>query len=890
MALETGKQLGPYKILGSAGAGGMGEVYKATDTRLDREVAIKVLHAKVANSADIKERFEREAKVIAGLNHPNICTLFDIGSEEGIDYLVMEFIEGESLSDRLAKGPLPSDELLTVAIQIADALDKAHKQGLVHRDLKPGNVMLTKDGAKLLDFGLAKLAGGPTSNPDFSGITQTTPLTSRGTIIGTMHYMAPEQLEGKEADARSDIFAFGATLYEMATGKRAFSGESQASLIASVLTTQPEAISASQSLAPVMLDKVVSQCLTKDPDQRWQSAGDLKRALQWMAEGGSAAGFFGVEAKNAKRTSMVGWAVAAVFVAVSAVLGYMTLFPSAVTVNKVFSRLHLPEDNQLTAYGGGSLSLSSDGLKIAFVARDTISGDEMLWVRALNSDVALQLPGTKNAYFPFWSHDSRYVAFFSRTDKKLKKILASGGPALTLCDAADGRPGDWNAEDVIIFTPTAMDVVYRVSASGGESSPVTALDSTLEDYTHRWVKFLPDGDHFILFIRTRGEGGSEKDVVAVSSLSEPDKIKRLLHTKSSVAYSQGHILYMRSNTLMARPFDLAELEFRADGFPVAEGVTYLGEWSRGIFSASPDGKLAFREGPISIGSQLVIYDTSGKIIDSIGDNARQYSQAWSPDEKQILVDILDQSSSTWSIWIHNTERGIMTRFTFDSDNDYTPIWSPDGEKAAFTSQRTGGYDIHTKPVSGASESETVYSHKALTLPLDWSSDGKYILLFVEENGGDIWVLELKDSTSAYPLFNSEFGESDAEFSPDGKWVAYVSDESGKSEVYVSPFPGPGGKWQVSNNQGQFPHWSADGTKLFYVDKQDSINVAEVDGSGAGFRVGRIKKLFGINPLRPSDIFKVSGDGTRFLVNSRLEGETPATSITLIQNWHAEINK
>ncbi len=890
MTLETGKQLGHYKILGPAGAGGMGEVYKATDTRLDREVAIKVLHTKVANSADIKERFEREAKVIAGLNHPNICTLFDIGNEDGVDYLVMEFIEGESLSDRLANGPLPSEELLTVAIQIADALDKAHKQGLVHRDLKPGNVMLTKEGAKLLDFGLAKLAGGPTSNPDFSGITQTTPLTSRGTIIGTMHYMAPEQLEGKEADARSDIFAFGATLYEMATGKRAFSGESQASLIASVLTTQPESISATQSLAPVMLDKVVSQCLTKDPDQRWQSAGDLKRALQWISEGGSAAGFFGSETKKAKRTSMAGWIVAGAFVALSAVLGYMAFFPSAVPVNKVFSRLHLPEENQLTAYGGGSLSLSPDGLKIAFVARDTTSGDEMLWVRALNSNVALQLPGTKSAYFPFWSHDSRYVAFFSGTDKKLKKILASGGPALTLCDAADGRPGDWNAEDVIIFTPTATDVIHRVSASGGESSPVTALDSTLEDYTHRWVKFLPDGDHFIFFIRTGGGTGSENDVIAVSSLSEPDKIKRLLHTKSSVAYSQGHILYMRSNTLMARPFDLADLEFSADGFPVAEGVSYLENWSRGVFSASPDGKLAFREGEISMGSQLVVYDASGKIIDSIGDQALQYSQDWSPDEKQIVVDILDQSSSNWDIWIHNIEREIVTRFTFDNNDDFGPIWSPDGERVAFTSQRKGVHEINIKPVSGASESKTVYSAKAQTVALDWSSDGKYILLWVEENAEDIWVLELKDSTEAHPLFNSEFGEREAEFSPDGRWIAYTSDESGKAEVYVSPFPGPGGKWQVSNNEGAMPHWSADGTKLFYLDNKDSINVAEVDGSRAGFKVGRIKKLFGITALHPSDIYEVSGDGTRFLVNSPLQGTKPTTTMTLIQNWDAEINK
>ncbi|HSH00175.1 MAG TPA: serine/threonine-protein kinase, partial [candidate division Zixibacteria bacterium] len=367
MSIETGTQLGHYKILGPAGAGGMGEVYKATDLRLERTVAVKVLTSRVSHSTDIQARFEREAKVIASLNHPNICTLFDIGTHDGSDYLVMEYIEGESLDARITRGAMPPEELLRVAIQIADALDKAHKQGLVHRDLKPGNVMLTKEGAKLLDFGLAKLTGDSNSNPNFSAITQTTPLTGQGVIIGTMHYMAPEQLEGKEADARSDIFSLGATLYEMATGRRAFSGESQASLIASVLTKTPEPISASQSLAPVMLDKVVSQCLAKDPDQRWQSAGDLKRALQWIAEGGSAAGFFGAETPKAKRQSHLGWAVAAVFVVLSAALGYLALFPTVPPIRKVYSRLQLPENTQMSSLAGGSLSLSPDGEKIAFV-------------------------------------------------------------------------------------------------------------------------------------------------------------------------------------------------------------------------------------------------------------------------------------------------------------------------------------------------------------------------------------------------------------------------------------------------------------------------------------------------------------------------------------------
>jgi Tol biopolymer transport system component len=556
----------------------------------------------------------------------------------------------------------------------------------------------------------------------------------------------------------------------------------------------------------------------------------------------------------------------------------------------VYSKLHLPEDNQMTGLGGGSISLSPDGLKIAFVAHDTVTGEQMLWVRPFNSGVALQLPGTENAYFPFWSHDNRYIAFFSGRDQKLKKILASGGPALTICDASNGRPGGWSADDVILFSPTADSPIYRVSASGGESSPVTTLDSSLQDVTHRWAKFLPDGDHFIFFIRTGTGGGSENDVIAVSSLSQPKVIKRILHTKSSVAYSQGHILYMRENTLMARPFDVGGLEFTADGFPIAENISYLENWSRGVFSASPDGKLAFREGSVSTGSQLVIYDSIGGIIDSVDDQVQQYSQEWSPDETQIAVDINDQSSSQWDIWIHHLGRGIKTRLTFDSDDDYTPVWSPNGEEIAYITDRGNSFEINIKPISGAGAKKLVHSSNLGLELFDWSADGRYLVFGKNENAEDLWALELKDSAEAFPLFATEFREREARFSPDGRWIAYMSTESGKEEVYVSPFPGPGGKWQVSNNEGDRPHWSADGTKLFYLDNDETINVAEVDGSGSGFRVGKVKKLFEINGYRPSDVYEVSNDGSRFLVNSKLQDARPTTTITLIQNWHAEINK
>ncbi|HSG98848.1 MAG TPA: protein kinase, partial [candidate division Zixibacteria bacterium] len=435
MTLETGKQLGHYKILGSAGAGGMGEVYKATDTRLDRTVAIKVLHARVASAPDIKERFEREAKVIAGLNHPNICVLHDIGSEAEIDYLVMEYIEGESLADRIAKGPMPSNELLTTAIQVADALDKAHKQGLVHRDLKPSNIMLTRDGAKLLDFGLAKFKPEAGFVDALSSAeTRTTPLTTQGAIIGTLQYMAPEQLEGHEADARSDIFSFGATLYEMATGKPAFEGKSRASLIASVLKEHPQAASTIQPLLPAALELVISQCLAKDPEQRWQSAGDLKRSLTLIAEGGSAASVLGLGAVKAK-PSPAPWIAAAVLLITTGVFGFLAFTREAPMREVINTQVAAPEGSKIGAWSGASIALSPDGTKVAMECEDS-SGTGYLWVRSLNSAAPLKLPGTENCWMPFWSPDSRYIAFFVRG--KLKKILATGGPALTICDASNG--------------------------------------------------------------------------------------------------------------------------------------------------------------------------------------------------------------------------------------------------------------------------------------------------------------------------------------------------------------------------------------------------------------------------------------------------------------------
>ncbi len=885
MTLEAGKQLGHYKILGSAGAGGMGEVYKATDTRLDREVAIKVLHAKVANSPDIKERFEREAKVIAGLNHPNICTLFDIGSEDGIDYLVMEYIEGETLSDRLAKGPLPNEELLSVAVQIADALDKAHKQGLVHRDLKPGNVMLTKDGAKLLDFGLAKF----TPQAGFldalsSAETRTTPLTTQGAIIGTLQYMSPEQLEGEEADARSDIFAFGATLYQMATGQNAFDGKSRASLIASVLKEQPRDISEITTKTPLALEKVIKQCLSKDPEQRWQSAGDLKRSLELIRDGGSSIAVG--SAKAVGGSALVPWIVVAALFIVTGLFGYLAFFNNAPS-EKLSVTINTENGAILDNRGGGSLAISPDGLKVAYTAKDSASGDVALYVRSLDSPDAIILAGTMDAYFPFWSPDSKYLAFFK--NHKLKRILATGGPALTLCDAPRGRGGSWNADNVILFTPDMLGPIFKVSGAGGEPTQVTTLDSTTFDKTHRWVQFLPDGDHFIYFARNADGAGGDKDGIRVSSLSD-GKAKHLTYAMSQGVFSQGHILYMRNDILMAQLFDPSSLKYTGDAAPVAEGVSFSLGWSHGGFDASSDGKLLFRSGDVSVGSSLLIFDSSGNILDTVGEPATQYTPRFSPDGEHVASDIMDPNSNNTDIWLHDLRRGIRTRLTFDSASEYTPIWSPTGDRIAYIAQMNGTTQVLVKSTTGAGEPELLAEIESAGLFLNcWSADGKLLIATDEAKGRiDIWAIPLEKDKKPYPLLESQFNEGGPAISPDGHWIAYSSDQNGKSEVYVSPFPEMNGKWQVSINKGEYPHWSADGQRIYYLDGldgEDFINVAEVSARGSTFKAGRVRQLFQIRGFTLGTVYDLVDSPLRFLVNQAPDNVNMSTQMTFINNWH-----
>jgi len=887
MSLQPGQKLGSYEIVSQAGAGGMGEVYKAHDPRLDRTVAVKVLPERTAQSADLKERFAREAKAISSLNHPNICILYDIGHENDRDFLVMEYLEGETLADRLLKGALPTSEVLKIAIQIADALESAHRQGLVHRDLKPGNVMLTRDGAKLLDFGLAKLTIDENKPDSLSGLTLSTPLTMDGTLIGTMQYMSPEQLEGKEADARSDIFAFGAVLYEMATGKRPFEGASQASLIASVLKEEPAAVSVMQPMVPPMLDQAISQCLEKDPDDRWQTAGDLKRALTWVANGGSQVGIPAPVVKRKRARERVQWGVIAVLFLVAAAMGGLFWNSSRVEPAVVRSSLPIPDKAVLSNIGGGSIEISPDGSHLAFVARDSVGGELKLWVRRLDSMTSLALPGTEGAQFPFWSHDSRYLAFFA--NNKLMKILASGGPTLTLCNAQSGRGGTWNQDDVILFTPTYEDVIHRVPAAGGEPVAATVRDSTLGDYTHRWVHFLPNGRDFLFFARTQGDGGGEQDAICAASLDKPG-FTRLLRTKSNPVFADGKLLFVRDGVLMAQPFDTGKLELDGDAVPITEGVAYVQGWSHGIFSASRGGRLVFRQGQVNSGSQMKIFDLNGEELETVGEQEFQTGFGVSHDNTRVAVTILDPSSSNYDIWIRDLQRGIRNRLTFHPDSDMTPVWSPDDSLIAYTSRRMEHPGLYLKAANGAGAEMLLWQVDNSILVTDWSADGRYIACTsMTPQGPDIMIVPVDPDQEPFPFMHTtNFGEWDPHFSPDGRWLAFTSDESTLEEVYVAPFPGPGGKWQVSQRQGDRPAWTADGRTIIYLDNEDRITSAAVDVAGSALRIGQVETLFSISGFRPSNIFCLMDGGKRILVNDRPLGGDDSL-IVLVQNWSREIS-
>ena len=882
MPLSPGTRLGAYEIVGPLGAGGMGEVYRARDTRLGREVAVKVLPQHLAATPEIRARFEREAHTISSLNHPNICTLHDVGHEGDIDYIVMELVEGETLADRIARGPLPTFEVLRIGTQIADALDKAHRAGIVHRDLKPGNIMLAKSGTKLLDFGLARATGleaapaGQTNSP-----TLGRPLTAEGTIVGTFLYMAPEQLEGKEADARADIWALGCVLYEMITGMRPFQGKSQASLISSIMSSDPAPIAQVSPLNPPALGRLVKACLEKEPEERIQTAHDVKLQLQWIVEGGSQAGVAAPVATRRRRREQLAWIAATTMTVIAAGLAVTKLMPKPPAKPVIFE---LTPPHQ--ARSVDLPRISPDGRRLAFNAADS-TGTVGIWVRQMNSLDAQRLPGTEGATRPFWSPDSRFLAFFS--GGKLRKIDLSGGPPITICDAPRGADGTWGPRGVILFDGTTADSVQSVSASGGVPTGATVVDrKSLEVYT-AWPQFLPDGRHFLYIAYGSGPEGRMLKVGSIDS----KETKSLGPAGSRTEYASGHLLYVRGGALLAQPFDSGALKFTGDPFPVAENVE-TDPVGSARFSASTDGTLVFRAGGTGATDRLAWTNRRGERTGTVGAPGTYSTPALSPDGTQLAVEVYDLSRQAGDIWLWDLPRDLGSRFTFADQDVDDPVWSPDGSRVLYSVARGSFNDLHIKSVGGAGVDSLLFASDQQKLAGSWSPDGQWITYMMRSPSVprfDIYGLSLGDSTRPVPLAATPFNEAQAVISPDGKWLAFVSDESGQFEIYVRTFPGPGGKWRVSTAGGGEPTWRGDSRELYYLSPDSKLMMVSVE-PGTPPRFSLPQRLFD-TPLGPPfpirNRYVVTRDGQRFLfVAPAGEGKVGATTVVL--DWLGRLEK
>jgi len=892
MTLSPGTKLGPYEIISPLGAGGMGEVYRARDTRLGRDVAVKVLPQHLSSNPEVRARFEREAKTVSSLNHPHICTLHDVGREGQTDYLVMELVEGDTLASRLTRGPLSTTEVVRLGAQVADALDRAHRAGVVHRDLKPGNVMLTKGGAKLMDFGLARatgMAGGVGSGVTVASLTQSPtiaqPLTAEGTIVGTFQYMSPEQLEGREADARSDLWAFGCVLYEMATGRRAFDGKSQASLIGAIMNSEPAPISQIAPMTPVPLDRLVRACLSKSPDDRIQTAHDVKLQLQWIAEGSSqessqiSLAAVPLTKRALSRAATI--AIAALSL-VSVALAVQLLRSKPAEAPVIRAYIPAPEQTRFQLRGAhpGPPVLSPDGRSLAFAARSP-RGDVVLWVRSLDETDARALPGTEGAGYPFWSPDSKSIAFFSGS--KLRKVDAAGGPPVVLCDAPLGKGGDWSKDGFILLAPGNLDPIHRVNEAGGTSVALTSIDSTRNENSHRFPEILPGGRHFLYYARSGGVDALSGGAVMVSTI-DGKSASLLMPCQTQAFYDAGHLVFARDGVLMARPFDVDAAKFTGDAFPIADAVHVIGGACYGAFTMSHNGVLAFVPPTAQSDLDLLVLSRNGAVVDSLGRENYIGNPALSPGGRAAVVTIADRSTGLSDLWLYDLNRGAGTQLTFDAINQVGPLWSLDGTRIYYSH---GNAEIASMPVDGSARGESVFESTSPVLPASWSPDEKRLLIVTSSSRTrfDISVLEMEDM-KVRPVLQTTSNESQAEFSPDGKWIAYTSTDTGRQDVYIMPFPNTGRKWQVSALGGTLAHWRGDDRELFYLALDGSIMSVSVEAHGSDLVLGRPQRLF---QLSADGNYDVSADGQRFLVMTPAQKEEQPP-LSLVFSWTSELDR
>jgi len=906
----VGRTFGTCQILSAIGSGGMGEVYKARDTRLNRNVALKILSRQLTGRTDLRQRFEREAQTLASLNHPNIASIYGLDESGGIQALVMELVEGPTLAHRMTKGPISIDEALPIARQMAEGLEYAHEKGIIHRDLKPANVKITPEGAvKLLDFGLAKaLEGPPTSNSSPSegpGEGENSPAlgaaTESGIILGTAAYMAPEQARGMVVDKRADIWSFGVVLYEMLTGKRLFHGETTSDTMASVLKTEPD-WNVLPAAVPPAIRKLLRRCLVKERRDRLQAIGDARIEIKECLSapiGAEAAGLKLVT--TGRRREQLAWALAAAFLIAAIVSAVSYLRQGRPHEPAIIAEILPPENTQFNfggVAGGTSVALSPDGRSLAFPAVD-VSGKAMLWVRPLESLAAQPLAGTEGAIDPFWSPDSRAVGFFA--DGKLKTIEASGGPAVVVADAPIDGGGSWNNEGALLFVPNWGKGLYQVAGSGGALVRVIELDPS--KYSHfAWPRFLPDGKHFLY-----GAGSADLKLRGTYFASLDGKENRLLLNRASRAtYASGFLLYLRDSTLMAQTFDLEQGKLKGDPHPVAQQV--VESFGGGVFDASENGALTYQQAVGRVeGRHLRWFERGGRELDLIGETGAYCDVRLSPDGRKLAFSEGDPNSE---IWVNDLARGVGMRLTIDPETDHgVPVWSPDGSRILFCMLGGGKArkGIYQKPSNGAGGEELLLASETSDTPIyptSWSSDGKFILYARGDPGslsqGDIWVLPLAGDRKPRLFVKTQVATYDGQFSPDARWVAYTSKESGREEVYVIPFdasrvlnpvPGsvsrPDSRWQISPGGGRCPRWRRDGKEIFYLTPDNQIMAAEVEAKGNSLEARKAQPMFRAAAARFFSPYDVTPDGKRFVINTLSNTNAP---LTLVVNWTARLGK
>jgi len=892
MALSAGTRLGPYEILDAIGAGGMGEVYRARDSRLGRDVALKVLPEAFARDPDRMVRFEREAKVLASLNHPNIASLYGLEESNGARALVMELVEGPTLSARIQQGSLPLAEALPVAKQIAEGLEYAHERSIIHRDLKPSNVKLTPEGqVKILDFGLAKALEGESTEEELrNSPTLSAAATRAGVLLGTAAYMSPEQARCKRVDRRTDIWAFGCVLYEMLSGLLAFGGETTSDILACVIRAEPDWSSLPASVPP-RLRELLRRCFQKDPKQRLQAIGEARVTIEELLAGSpDVTAFTAPTDAHLKLRERLAWSTAVALLAIAALLlaiGYFSSMPKP--AQPVVSQIGAPENTKFVLAGmsAGPPVVSPDGNWLAFAARGA-DGRQVLWLRSLDGITEQPLAGTEGATFPFWSSDSRSLAFFA--NGKLNRIDASGGPLLALCDAVSGRGGSWGPDGTILFA-LLSGPIFRVPASGGTPQPITKLTGSLNQFSHRWPQFLPDGKHFLFL----GQATSSGDSTMYAGSLDSGEPKVLLRNESNAIYAPpGYLLFLRQETLLAQPFDANKLQLTGEAAPLAGHGGVDSNMAKGNFSVSENGILVYANGSMSE-ARLLWFDRSGKqLAETAGVDLYGFPRI-SPDGRKLVVSKLSAASSS-GIWIFDLNHNTSSRLTFFAGKDAMPVWSPDDKFIAFASNQGANRHIYQQAANGSGTATPLVAAQGDEILPSWSSDGRYLVFQSHSNQGnspwEIWAAPLFGDRKTFPVAqNPHFLQGDAALSPDGKWLAYDTDETGRLEVYLMPFLHGGGKWQLSTSGGGCSRWRADGKELFYMSLDNKLMSVEISEQASSVVIGKVQPLFQANPVprAPECMYDVTPDGQKFVVVT-LALEPGSQPLTLTLNWPALLKK